>query len=327
MTNPSSPPTTHQTHTGGPPGQTDSAHKLTRFKLPSDLAGKRTLDIGCNEGFFSNVMAELGADAVVGIDIDETFLGRARDRYRDPRITFMRRNWHELPEGSFDLVLWTSCMHYELDPGRVLRAIRSRLSTDGMLVLEAGVLLSPGKEMAYSIRPDGGHWYPTIGFLEDALDAAGFASRMVSHPEMVGTDPVPRSVFHCTARQAVVMLVRGASHQGKTSLARSLSRAVTKVISLDLFLSRIAKAPHLHSDLHRYIKRAVAVENLSLVCDGIDREGLTEAYAALVTKGVAASDSVVLIEGYMTDLQVEAMCRHLHGRARVWNVSRSQPGV
>src|SRR5947209_877245 len=46
--------------------------------IPQDLRGKSVLDIGCNAGFYSIEMKKRGADRVVGIDFDETYLEQAR---------------------------------------------------------------------------------------------------------------------------------------------------------------------------------------------------------------------------------------------------------
>src|SRR4051795_9399521 len=46
--------------------------------LPADLRGKTVLDIGCNAGFYSIEMKKRGADRVLGIDFDESYLNQAR---------------------------------------------------------------------------------------------------------------------------------------------------------------------------------------------------------------------------------------------------------
>src|SRR4051812_13991879 len=56
------------------------AVKWRRFanSIPADLKGKSVLDIGCNAGFYSIEMKRRGADRVLGIDSDETYLEQAR---------------------------------------------------------------------------------------------------------------------------------------------------------------------------------------------------------------------------------------------------------
>jgi len=315
--------TTHQTHEGGEKGQTDSSYKLTRLKVPDNLTGKSVLDIGCNEGFFSNQVLQRDAAKVVGIDMDEKFLSQAKERYNDPRATYLLQGWNNLPDGMFDLILWTSAMHYELDPQKILTDIASHLSPDGTFILECGVQIAPRKEMLYSLRHDGGLWYPTLPLVENMLTRAGFSYRMVSQAELVGTDPIPRVVFHCARRVPTVMVVAGTTGAGKSDLASQLYPSATKVISLDHFVARIWNAKWVHTPLEKFIKEKTDPNSLGGTYEGIDTNDLTEAYITLLCKGVAATDELVVIEGYMTDPQRELLVAKLGTRARVWTVGRA----
>lgn len=314
--------TTHQTHEGGEKGQTDSSYKLSRLKMPVDLTGKSVLDIGCNEGFFCNQALKRDADQVVGIDMDERFLSRAREFYVDPRLTYIHQGWNTLPEGPFDLILWTSAMHYELDPQKILANIASKLTPGGTFILECGVQIAPRKEMLYSLRHDGGLWYPTLPLIEDMLAEAGFSYRMVSQAELVGTDPIPRVVFHCKRTRPTVMVVTGATGSGKTGLASLLYPAAKKVISLDHFVARIWNSEWVHTPLEKFIKEATDPASLGRTYEGIDANGLTDAYVSLLCKGVAETDELVVIEGYMTDSQRQLLTAKLSERAHVWFVDR-----
>ncbi len=46
--------------------------------IPADLTGWSVLDIGCNGGFYSIEMKRRGAERVLGIDVDESYLAQAR---------------------------------------------------------------------------------------------------------------------------------------------------------------------------------------------------------------------------------------------------------
>lgn len=318
--------TTHQTHIGGEKGQTDSAYKLTRLKMPDDLSGQSVLDIGCNEGFFCDQAARRGATRVLGIDVNDTFLAEAKSRYESDTIKFRKKSWTDLPSGEYDLILWTSAMHYELDPGKILRDIAERLSPDGLFVLECGMLLHPGKAMRYVVRHDGGLWYPTKDFIERTLRDAGLSFRLVSEAEQVGTDPVPRVVYHCKPRVPFVLLITGETKAGKSALTASLFSACTKVIALDHFVSTIAWGKWQHTPLEQLLRQTVDLNDLGRLFRGIDEAGLTDAYATLLAKAVASTDEIVVFEGFMTDLQQELLTQKLSSRARVWNVSRAKSG-
>jgi SAM-dependent methyltransferase len=313
---------THQSHLGDVPGQTNSLHKLERLKIPTDLSGMLALDIGCNEGFFCNVAGQRGAQ-VVGIDENEKFLAEATRRYASDKVSFLNQSWSQLPQGSFDLILWTSAMHYELDPAAVLRNIARALAPDGLFILECGVMQIPRKEMVYKVRHDGGLWYPTLPFLENILSEAGFSHRIISEPELVGTDPVPRVVIHCNARLPTVLLIGGATKSGKSALADMLKQSATKVISLDHFVSRIADAKWKHDKLHEFISNNVDRNNLGMLYDSIDRENLTDPYTSLISLAIARTDKLVVVEGYMTEPQIRALTAKLVNRSRAWVVGRA----
>lgn len=46
--------------------------------VPDDLSGKTVLDLACNDGYYSVMMKRRGASRVLGIDVDESSLKRAR---------------------------------------------------------------------------------------------------------------------------------------------------------------------------------------------------------------------------------------------------------
>lgn len=313
---------TYQTHAPDQKGMTDSAHRLGRLNIPADLKGGTVLDIGCNEGFYCKTAVDRGAGRVIGIDSSASALAIARQLYGGiPEIEFREQGWQRLPmDGPFDLVLWTSAMHYELDPLHVLKQIADRLSPSGILVLECGVNHSPGKEMTRVQRHDGALWYPTLRFLEEDL-LAGFSFRRKADPEQTGTDPMLRSVYHCAKRMPEVILFRGATGIGKSTAAAAMQAAATKTIALDMFLYRMMTAKYQRTALEQYVFAMARPTNLTEVYDGIDATGLTNEYAKELAKGVAATDRLVLIEGYMTNAQCSAFKDILRSRAKVWDAT------
>lgn len=315
----------YQTHDPEAKGMSDSFLKLKRLRLPESLAGKSFLDIGCNEGFFCGMAASRGAKRVVGIDFIKASLDFARTRYPDPAIEWIHQTWEVLPQGPFDIILWSSAMHYEPDPARVLGEISRRLTPNGMLVLECGIVPGTAKEMVLVQRHSDARWYPTEDFLTNHL-LQPFAARRVAAPETTPGDPIPRSVFHCRRRQPMVLLLRGATHHGKSSLARQLTPAATKVIALDAFVYRIASAKFQHGALGSFIKANFKASDLTALYEGIDAAGLTKDYAATLANAVAGSDETVIIEGYMTDAQAAALTDTLIGRGVVWDATRRTPG-
>lgn len=312
---------TYQTHIPGAPGTSDSLKKLKRLRLPEKLAGKSLLDIGCSEGFFCGVAAGRGASRVVGLDASAPALEFARARYTDPAIAWLHQRWDDLPAGPFDVILWTSGMHYEPDPARMLDRIADRLAPDGLFVLECGVSHGGTREMVLVQRQGDARWVPTEEFLTGQL-LKRFAFRQVAPPELQPGDPIRRAVYHCRRRLPLVLLARGAPHHDKLSFARQFAPAATKLMGVDSFVYRILIAEHAHGALGPFIKANYKENDLAALYDGIDRAGLTAEYAACFADAVAPSDEAVIIEGYMTDAQAAALAARLEGRAVVWDARR-----
>jgi len=79
-----------------------------RSMLPP-LEGLRVLDMGCGFGAFARWAREMGAASVLGVDLSENMLARARAQTQDPKVTYYLADIEnlELPDASFDLVYST----------------------------------------------------------------------------------------------------------------------------------------------------------------------------------------------------------------------------
>lgn len=314
---------TYQAHDESNNAVSDTQHKLRRLRLPEDLTGKRVLDIGCNEGFFCGLALQRGAASVIGIDFDASNIEFAKAKYGDERIQFLRQSWAELPPGLFDLVIWSSAMHYELDARSVAEAIFDRLAPGGLFVLECGVLFTPGKDLVPVPRIADTRWYPTREFLFQSI-LARFSARQVAEAEIAFGDYVPRVVIHCTKALPSVILVRGSTLDGKSTVAERLRVAATKVVSLDSVVSRMGVNKHPHDELERFFVESYDPQDLGKLYMGIDAAKLTEQYVDFISKAVSRTDEVVIIEGYITDAQFKALTEKLRGSAVVWDMHRAQ---
>jgi SAM-dependent methyltransferase len=109
----------------------------TLLAMAGDVRGRRVLDVGCATGALSEALVERGAQ-VVGIDLNERFLERARARLGD-RATFHRADLAQplemLRAGSFDLVAASLVLHYLRDWTVPLREFARVLRPGGALIL------------------------------------------------------------------------------------------------------------------------------------------------------------------------------------------------
>lgn len=110
---------------------------LDELGLPQALQGRRVLDIGCSDGYFSFEAEKRGAD-VVAIDfVPESYTGFATARrILDSRVTYRMDNVYNLgPEGygTFDVVFFMGVLYHLRKPLAALDAIRSVMKPGGEL--------------------------------------------------------------------------------------------------------------------------------------------------------------------------------------------------
>src|SRR6185437_14782031 len=130
----------------GEAGDSNSAEKLARIDMPADLTGKGVLDLGCNEGFFCIEAKKRGAAHVVGVDANEKWIELARKRAAEANVEvdFIKGDFLEVKNRSFDLILMLSALHYASRPKAVLRRVHQLLSPNGLFILECGITEQAG---------------------------------------------------------------------------------------------------------------------------------------------------------------------------------------
>lgn len=105
-----------------------SSHILLLAELPSKGEGQRVLDVGCADGYLSEILAARGF-AVTGVDLPGTPHGDS--------FEFVAGDLDAgLPEvdGVFDYILCADVLEHLRDPLEMLRQCRQRLAPGGLLV-------------------------------------------------------------------------------------------------------------------------------------------------------------------------------------------------
>ena len=185
-------------------GDSKSIEKLQKLGIPDDLQGKNVLDLGCNEGFYCFECEKRGAKCV-GIERDPYWFNEAlkRKNERSSFVNFINDGWDYLPSlnHKFDLALFLAAFHYIKDNQlEVLTNIYNRLSNNGVLILEIGLLNKDEENFLIESvkRPAGDICQFTNKFtIKKLLKDAGF-----QNVEFFGKgwdmrgDDVPRYVIH-----------------------------------------------------------------------------------------------------------------------------------
>jgi ubiquinone/menaquinone biosynthesis C-methylase UbiE len=117
-----------------------------RTLLP-DLTGKRVVDLGCGFGWFCRWARENGAAEVLGLDVSENMLARARAVTADEAVSYERADLDhlELPDASFDLAYSSLVLHYITDLPRLLATVHRALVPGGQFTfsMEHPILMAP----------------------------------------------------------------------------------------------------------------------------------------------------------------------------------------
>ncbi len=116
-----------------------AAEHLARYAWAAPLvAGARVLDAGCGTGYGAAMLAEAGAEHVVGVDVAEAVVEAARSR-SGARLAFSRADLVRLPfeAGSFDVVTCFEVIEHVQDPVDVLAELARVLAPDGVLAISS----------------------------------------------------------------------------------------------------------------------------------------------------------------------------------------------
>jgi len=140
-----------------------------RALLP-DLGGSKVADLGCGFGWFCRWARAQGAAEVLGVDVSEKMLARARADTSDAAITYVRADMERLalPAASFDLIYSSLALHYIEHLSGLLAEVHRALVPGGCLVfsVEHPVFTAPA-EPGWSISPSGRRSCALDDYLEE----------------------------------------------------------------------------------------------------------------------------------------------------------------
>jgi ubiquinone/menaquinone biosynthesis C-methylase UbiE len=138
--------------------------------LLPELRGRAVLDLGCGFGWFCRWVREQGASRVLGIDVSEKMLARARATTEDAAITYARADMEQLqlPPESFDLVYSSLALHYVHDLDTLMAKVYRALVPGGSLVfsVEHPIFTAPAHPR-WSVDEAGRRTWPIDGYLDE----------------------------------------------------------------------------------------------------------------------------------------------------------------
>lgn len=140
-----------------------------RALLP-DLQGRIVLDLGCGFGWFCRWARDHGAASVMGIDVSENMLTRARATTHDAAITYARGDMEQLtlPPRSFDLAYSSLALHYIANLDGLIAGVHQSLRAGGNLVcsVEHPIYTAPS-DPGWAISTNGRKAWPVNSYLDE----------------------------------------------------------------------------------------------------------------------------------------------------------------
>jgi len=135
-------------------------------QLPN-LQGRRVIDLGCGYGWFCRYARMQGAAQVVGVDVSEKMLERARATTQDEGIAYVRADLDRFDSGeaAFDLVYSSLTLHYLDDLPGLLAKVHRALVPGGRLLfsVEHPIYTAPAHP-GWSSDVDGRKTWPVNGY-------------------------------------------------------------------------------------------------------------------------------------------------------------------
>lgn len=161
-----------------------------RAMLP-ELRGLKVVDLGCGFGWFCRWAREQGVAFVLGLDVSENMLSRARSATADAAITYEQADLERLslPEAMFDLAYSSLALHYIQDIAGVFTALHRALVPGGHLIfsIEHPIYMAP-RDPEWTLDPQGYKIWPLSQYsVEGPRTTNWLAEGVIKQHRTIGT--------------------------------------------------------------------------------------------------------------------------------------------
>ena len=161
-----------------------------RALLP-DLRGAKVVDLGCGFGWFCRFARAQGAARVLGLDVSERMLARARAMTSDAAITYVQADLErpDLPAASFDLAYSSLVLHYIADlPDLLAKILRALVSGAHLIFSVEHPVYSAPSRPGWSIDADGRKGWSVDGYLVEGPRATDWLAKgVIKQHRTIGT--------------------------------------------------------------------------------------------------------------------------------------------
>ncbi|YCA45137.1 class I SAM-dependent methyltransferase [Bacillus sp. JZ8] len=151
--------------------------------LMPNMKDKKVLDLGCGFGWHCRFASEQAARSVIGVDISEKMLKKAREKTEDPSISYIQKPIEDIDfkESEFDVVISSLTLHYIKSFGEIAKKVSKFLKSGGTFLfsVEHPIFTSRNEQDWY--YDDGGnpvHW-PIDNYQEEGIRHTSFLTEDV----------------------------------------------------------------------------------------------------------------------------------------------------
>lgn len=164
---------------------------LLKEMLP-DLKGKDVLDLGCGFGWHCRYAIEKGAASVIGIDISEKMLEKAKEINYLQGVKYGRTALEDavFPKNHFDVVFSSLTLHYIKSYDALIRNIYQWLRPRGSFVfsVEHPVFTAQGmQDWIYNETGDKLYWPVDNYFSEGQRDTSFLGEQVIKYHRTIAT--------------------------------------------------------------------------------------------------------------------------------------------
>lgn len=155
------------------------------------VPGLKVVDLGCGYGWFSRWAQEQGAEQVLGLDVSQKMLARAKEMTSSSAITYGIADLEklDLPNAAFDLAYSSLAFHYIVDLKGLFARIHQALVPGGWLVfsIEHPIFMAP-RQPGWLIDEQGRKSWPVDSYqIEGPRVTNWLADGVIKQHRTVGT--------------------------------------------------------------------------------------------------------------------------------------------
>ena len=157
----------------------------------NNVEGGRVVDLGCGYGWFCRAAREMGAAKVLGLDVSEKMLAKARSMTSDAGIDYERQDLETLtlPENAFELAYSSLTLHYIEALPALLAQVYRALTPGGSFVFSAEhPIYTAASNPGWHIDEQGHKSWPVDGYQREGKRVTNwFAEGVIKQHLTLGT--------------------------------------------------------------------------------------------------------------------------------------------